>query len=156
MNHESLVAQFEVLLPLAVSWATEQEQRILRDGVALSDAQLADAYAIRVKAPAQIRVLRVGCIPRPSDPQLRAACDAIDFLTPATRGLTLRYGIFLRSDCWDDRALLRHELAHTAQYERLGGIDAFLRKYLFECVTVGYAAAPLEHEAIAVTARLAE
>ena len=50
--------------------------------------------------------------------------------------------------------LIVHELAHSAQYERLGGILPFLRRYLFECLTVGYAAAPLEVEAIAVTARV--
>ena len=156
MNRESLLAEFEVVLPLAVAWATEQEERILRDGVALSEAEVADAYAIGVQEPQQVRLLRVNSVPRPLHPQLRAACDAIDFLTPATRGLTLRYGIFIRSDCWNDRSLIVHELAHTAQYERLGGIDAFLRKYLFECVTVGYPAAPLEQEAIAATARLSE
>jgi hypothetical protein len=45
-----------------------------------------------------------------------------------------------------------HELAHVAQYERLGGILSFLRKYLFECLTMGYVASPLELEAIAATA----
>ena len=82
------------------------------------------------------------------------ACDAIEFLTPATRGLALQYGIFIRSDCWRERTLIAHELVHTAQYERLGGILPFLRKYLFECVTIGYPEAPLEQEAIIQSARL--
>ena len=93
-------------------------------------------------------------IPRPSQPQLKAACDAIDFLTPATRGLTLGYGIFIRSDCWGDRLLVVHELVHVAQYESFGGILPFLHRYLFECLTVGYSAALLEQEAIAVAARV--
>ena len=46
-----------------------------------------------------------------------------------------------------------HELAHVTQYDRLGGILPFLRKYLFECLTMGYESAPLELEAIAVAAR---
>jgi len=45
-------------------------------------------------------------------------------------------------------------LVHVAQYERSGGILPFLRRYLFECLTVGYSASPLELEAIAVTARV--
>ena len=85
--------------------------------------------------------------------QLKAACDAIDFLTPTTRGLTLGYGIFIRSDWWGDRSLIVHELAHVAQYERLGGILPFLRRYLFECLTMRYTAAPLELEAIAVPSK---
>src|SRR5436190_16437960 len=117
MNSESLLAQFDALLPLAAAWATEQEQKILRDGVSLSAGEIADACAIGVQGPDRIRLLQVETIPRPSQPQLKAACDAIDFLTPATRGLTLGHGIFIRSDCWRDRLLVVHELVHIAQYE---------------------------------------
>jgi hypothetical protein len=152
VNQESLLAQFEELLPLAVAWADEEQQKILSNGVPLLKREMADALAIGVKESSRIRLLQVETIPRPSQPQLRAACDAIDFLTPATRGLTLGYGIFIRLDCWENRLLVVHELAHVAQYERLGGILPFLRRYLFECLTVGYSAAPLELEAIAVTA----
>ena len=154
MNSESLLAQFDALLPLAAAWATEQEQKILRDGVSLSADEIADACAIGVQGPDRIRRSRVETIPRPSQPQLKAACDAIDFLTPATRGLTLGHGIFIRSDCWRDRLLVVHELVHIAQYERAAGILPFLHRYLFECLTVGYSASPLELEAIAVTARV--
>jgi hypothetical protein len=38
--------------------------------------------------------------------------------------------------------------------KELGGILPFLRRYLFEYLTVGYAAAPLELEAIAIAARV--
>jgi hypothetical protein len=154
MNQESLLAQFEMLLPLAAAWAGEEEQQILRDGVPLSEKEIGDARAIGVQSRDRVRLLRVATMPRPSQPQLKGACDAIDFLTPATRGLTLGHGIFIRSDCWRDPLLVVHELAHVAQYERLGGILPFLRKYLFECLTMGYAAAPLELEAIAVAARV--
>ena len=154
MTHESVLSQFELLIPLAVTWATEQEQRILFDGVPLSEKEVDDARSVGVREPERIRLLRVDTIPRPSQPELKAACDTIDFLTPATRGLTLGYGIVIQSDCWRDRLLVVHEFAHVAQYERLGGILPFLRRYLFECLTVGYSAAPLELEAIAVTARI--
>jgi hypothetical protein len=134
--------------------ATEQERKILREGIALSEQEVADAKAVGVKERQRVRLLEVETITRPSQPQLRAACEAIDFLTPATRGLTLGHGIFIRSDCWRDRSLVVHELVHVAQYERLGGILPFLRRYLFECLTVGYSAALLELEAIAVTERV--
>ena len=154
MNQQSPLAQFDALLPLAADWAAEQEHKILRDGVLLSDKEVADARAVGVKEPDRVRLLRIETIPRPSQPQLRAACDAIDFLTPATRGLTLGYGVFIRSDCWGDRLLIVHELVHVAQYERFGGILPFLRRYLYECLTLGYSAAPLEGEAIATTVRV--
>src|ERR1051326_6248924 len=132
MNSQALLAQFENLLPLAAAWATEQEQEILRDGVPLSSEEIDDAGAVGIQDPNRVRLLRVDTIPRPAQPQLKAACDAIDFLTPATRGLTLGHGIFVRSDCWRDRLLVVHELVHVAQYEKLGGIHPFLRRYLYE------------------------
>ena len=146
--------QFEVLLPLACQWAAAQEERILANGEPLSAAQLEDARLVGVSHPEHVRLLNAPVIPIPEHPALRAAAQAMQFITPLTRGLTLRYGIFIRSDCRGDRALVVHELVHTAQYERLGGFEPFLRQYLSECLTIGYPAAPMEQEVIAATARL--
>lgn len=154
MDRQSLIAQFETLLPVAVEWATEQERRLLREGVPLSETEIADARTIGVREPKRVRLLQLDSVPTPRDSILKAAANAIHFLSPATRGLTLQYGIFIRSDCWRERSLVVHELVHTAQYERLGGILPFLRKYLFECVTIGYPEAPMEQEAIAVASRI--
>ncbi len=147
MNRQALFAQFETLLPLAAEWVAGQEQFILREGVPLCAEEIADAKAIGVRAPERVRLLRVESVPVPSHPQLKAGTDAIHFISPETRGLTLQYGIFIRWDWWRDRALLAHELVHTEQYERLGGILPFLQQYLHECLTIGYANAPMELEA---------
>jgi hypothetical protein len=156
MDRRSLIAQFEKLLPLAADWAKSVEHRILREGVPLTEPEMTDAVAIGVREPERVRLLSLASVPTPDNLALRAAAAAIQFLTPATRGLTLRHGIFVRSDCWRERELIAHELAHTAQYERLGGILPFLRQYLMECLTVGYLNSPLEHEAIAAVNRLRE
>lgn len=154
MDRHFLIAHFGTLLPLAVKWATAVECRILREGVPLSEQGLSDARVLGVREPDRVRLLALARVPMPRNLTLRAAAAAIQFLTPATCGLTLRYGIFIRSDCWGDRNLVAHELAHTAQYERLGGIEAFLRQYLSECLTIGYPDAPMEQEAIAAVSRL--
>ena len=154
MNRETLLAQFEKLIPLAAGWAAEQERLILRDGVPLNEEETADAEEIGVQDPDRVRLLSLDVVPTPQDPILRAAAAAIHFLTPETRGLTLQYAIFIRSDCWRNRSLIAHELVHTAQYERFGGILPFLDQYLFECITIGYPDAPLEQEAIEVAARV--
>lgn len=67
-----------------------------------------------------------------------------------TIGMALGYGIYLQRAYAGDRALLLHELAHVAQYERLGR-RRFLRRYLRECLTHGYPFSELEAEARAVT-----
>jgi hypothetical protein len=50
MNQQSVLSQFEMLLPLAATWAIEQEQEILRDGVPLSEKEVGDARALVFKA----------------------------------------------------------------------------------------------------------
>jgi len=86
-----------------------------------------------------------------SDAQL---ADTTQLISALTGGLTLRYGIFIRSDCRFNRAMVVHELGHTAQYERLGGFESFLRQYLSQCLTIGYPEAPMEQEVISLTARI--
>lgn len=154
MDRQFLVAHFEKVLPLAARWAAAVERRILREGVPLSEREMEDAKSVGVRAPEKVRLLALAGVPQPADLTLKAAAAAIQFLTPETRGLALRHGIFVRNDCWGERALIAHELVHTAQYERLGGIRPFLREYLHECLTMDYPAGLLEQEAIAATARL--
>ena len=125
--------QFELLLPLACQWAAAQEQRICSHGQALSDAQGADARLAGVAEPERVRLLYVPEIPIPENPALR---------------------IFIRSDCRFNRAMVVHELGHTAQYERLGGFESFLRQYLSQCLTIGYPEAPMEQEVISLAARI--
>ncbi len=141
-------------MPLAARWAEALERRILREGLPLNDEELADARDLGVLEPTRVRLLCLARMPGPGNILLKTAAAAVQFLTPATRGLALRYGIFIRADCWRERGLIAHELAHTAQYERLGGIEPFLRQYLAEYLTVGYPAGPMEQEAIAAAGRL--
>ena len=79
---------------------------------------------------------------------LREAAEITGLISERTAGLALRYGIFIRSESWGERILLVHYLAHTAQYERLGGFQPFLKQYLHECIIPpGYPFGPLEQEA---------
>jgi hypothetical protein len=147
--------QFEMLLPLAAAWAAEQERVILQSGVPLTEAQLADARHVGVLSPERVRLLRVTQVPMPKHPALAVAAAATNLISPSTGGLTLRYGIFIRTDCWGQRLLIVHELIHVTQYERFGGFEAFLRPYLTECITPpGYPNGPMEKEAITRSEKL--
>jgi hypothetical protein len=55
-------------------------------------------------------------IPIPKHPALAAAASISGLISPLTGGLTVRYGIFVRADCWWQRELVVHELVHTSQY----------------------------------------
>ena len=144
--------QLQELLPLACEWAATQEERILAAGEPLSDAQLSDARLAGVSAPERVRILHLATVPIPEHPMLRQAAELTGLISPVTAGMALRYGIFIRADCRGERALLVHELGHTAQYERLGGFRPFLERYLLECLTIGYPEAPLEQEVVELTA----
>jgi hypothetical protein len=140
--------QFEMLLPLACAWASEQERAILRSGTALTDSQIEDAVRVGVAQPERIRLLRVEEIPTPAHPALAAAANATGLISPLTAGLTVRYGIFICAVYSGERSLIVHECVHTMQYERLGGFEGFLRPYLLECITFpSYPYGPLEQEA---------
>jgi hypothetical protein len=141
----------KLVLPLACAWARKQECVILRDGVALTPNQILDAKRVGIVVPEKVRLRVVDQIPYSLHPILRFAGQKTGLISNSTIGLTLRYGIFIRSDHWGERRLLVHELAHTAQYERLGGFRAFLEAYLLECITPpGYPFGELEMEAKSV------
>lgn len=141
-------AAIQVILPMACAWAEKQEQVIVRSGVALSPALFTDAIHVGVSRPESIRLLAVEKVPPlPLYPWMRKAGERLGLIPRYTAGMSVRYGIFIRSDWWGHRGLIVHELAHTAQYERLGGFRPFLEVYLLECVTPGYPFGSLEREA---------
>lgn len=141
-------------LPLAASYAEEQEAVILRDGTPLNPQQVLDAQQAGVKDPARIRVLKVDAIPTPTQPALAKANEYVGMINAQSTSVTYGYGVFLRQDVADNRAALVHELVHVGQYERLGNITEFLKAYLQECLTVGHAHSPLEREAIDGTRKI--
>jgi hypothetical protein len=154
VQSQKLTNPFETVLRFATEWAREQEQRILREGQPLSADQIADARAAGVREPERVRVLPVDEIPAPPGPILKAVSAQVEFLPVAPSGLTFQYGIFLRADRVQDRYLVAHELVHTSQYERLGGIVPFLRDYIKECSTLGYRESSLEREANEIAAQI--
>jgi hypothetical protein len=144
----NLLAQLTTLLPLAAKWVEEQEATILANGTPLTSQALADGKAVGVAHPEKIRVIYGPSMPVPADPFLLQVGKEIGLIGPNITGMSFRYGIFLRNDGRHDRRLLAHECAHTAQYERLGGILQFLTQYGQECLSLGYPGSPLEQEAL--------
>jgi hypothetical protein len=142
-----LPAKLKLILPLACLWVKRQEFLILRAGVPLSSALIVAARNIGIEFPERVRLQKVTEVP-PLHPFVRLGARKMGFYSNSTCGMSLRYGIFIRSDNWNTRSLVIHELAHTHQYERLGGVRPFLRQYLYEClVSPGYPFGPLEQEA---------
>ena len=145
--------QLEALLPRAADWVADMETDVLRNGEALNETELGFARRIGIATPEKIRLMRVECMPQPSDPTLAWAANETGLLGPSVAGVTFRYAIFVRSDFWRELRLVIHEMPHTHQYERIGGILPFLKQYISECVTAGYDNSPLELEARAVERR---
>jgi hypothetical protein len=153
-NTNLLLRLLPVLLPLAVRWAEREEKRILRKGVALVEPHLSDARIVGVEYPERIRLLKVRSIPPPSNPILKFAAHTTGLVSQDSAGMALRYGILIREEFSGDRNLNAHECVHTSQYERLGGFNAFLSRYLRECLECGYPEAPLEQEAMLKSAEI--
>lgn len=150
-----LTILFPLLLPIAVQWVKWHERRILREGQPLSVAGLADALKMGVREPHRIRVMAVERIPLLNGRALRWLSRWVPEISAHTVGLSLRYGIYVRSKYGSDRHLLAHECVHCGQYERHGGnIGKFLHAYFSECIEWGYASSPMEQEAILKSSRL--
>jgi hypothetical protein len=152
-TNRSAAALLPLFLPLAAKWVRVREREALELGVPLDSQQLSDARLVGVHAPERVRLLNVPSVPVFKHPLLRPIACVLRNAFAGTAGITLRYGILIREDCWGDRRLVVHELAHVAQYERLGGITPFLRIYLRECLMTGYPNGALEREAIEAAAR---
>ena len=135
-----------VILPFACAWARRQESIIFRTGVPLPPAEIITAKRLGILHPERVRLRAVSQVP-PLNWLLRWLGQKLGVVSGQTIGMALRYGIFIREEHWGDRRLLAHELAHVAQYERLGGFHGFLKQYLQECINPGYPLGDLEHEA---------
>lgn len=151
-----ILSQFNFLLPQVCDYVASHEKLILDKGIPLNADQKIDAYQIGVKNIEKVRVMKVDKIPLPTHPILKTGVKLTNLLSPHTAGITFRYGIYIRSDCWNKRRLLVHELTHTMQYERIGGILPFLEKYLRECLTVGYPNGSMELEAIEMERKICD
>ena len=135
-----------ILLPIVCAWVRRHEKRIVRNGTGLTENEMVDARRIGVMHPERVRVCIVETIPPRLNSFLVPLASRFGVAPSATIGMALGYGIFIRSDFARSRGLLLHELAHTAQYERLG-FRGFLGQYLHECLTCGYPGGALEQEA---------
>jgi hypothetical protein len=134
------------LLPHAIAWVHAQEFKILASGRALTDIETKLAVAVGVHDPARVRIKLVRQMPAPADPELRAIASQTGLIGPHTGGITMGHGIYLLNGQVSNR-LVSHELRHVHQYEAAGSIATFLRTYLEQIATVGYARAPLELDA---------
>lgn len=134
------------VVPLVCAWARRYEALILRCGEPLSEEALADARRAGVCHPERVRKLVVDSVPPRLPLWLRTMANRLRWGPVTTAGMALGYGIFVREDVRENRALLIHELAHIAQYERLG-FRTFLKEYLHQCVRTGYPQGELEAEA---------
>lgn len=143
-------SELNYLLPIASSWVEEQESYILENGIPLNQTILKNSQILGIKGIKNVRILPVEEIPLPINDILKNAITRLGFIGKDTIGIAFRYGIYVKTFHQNDAKLLIHELTHTVQYERAGGISLFLKQYVQECIEFGYPNGILEQEAINV------
>ncbi len=131
---------------IGARWVARQEREIARGGRALTPRQRAEAVGLGVREPDRVRVQYFRDFPSGLPGWLGWAGPLVRRAARGTEGMALGHGILLRADRAADPVLLRHELVHVAQYERLG-VRGFLRAYLWEWWVAGYPHGSLEIEA---------
>lgn len=104
------------------NWSEKWETHILQHGFPLDATQEADARGVGVTSPERVRILVVPNVPMPHHPLLFSTLIESKLFSPEANGLTLGYGIFIKSTSIGFRYWVTHELAHVAQYEKFGGL----------------------------------
>ena len=139
-----IVASF--FTPLVHRWLLRQEAFISRQGRPLTAAETNSARRIGLNDPARVRIQTVDRIPQPGGWLLKVIARFSRVALADPVALTAGHGIYLKAELENDPVVIRHELAHVGQYERLGR-RAFLQQYIRDCLAAGYTASPLEVEA---------
>lgn len=135
-----------------VLWAKAVEAMVLERGRPLAGVECDDAKAMGVRESENVRVLETEVW---SFPESLMNLMGIEGCTNPSMSIaaTLGRAIIVRKNLFGAlRLVLRHELAHVEQYERMGGIEPYLKEYFEQCRSFGYHAAPLEREAVAKAA----
>lgn len=135
-----------ILMPLVHRWILRHERKIRRKGRPLTRAERAGARDIGLTDSGRVRILVVDRIPLPAGWLRRRIARFSPVVLADPVALTAGHGIYLCRSRQEQRVVLRHELAHVRQYERLGQ-RAFLRRYIRDCLLEGYHDSPLEREA---------
>lgn len=116
-------------------------------GRKLSDEEMSWAKQIGIAYPEKIRILNVTRIPTPVPNFVENMLQHKGYPAGTAAGMCMRYGIYAKESHADRKSIIAHELVHTHQFERLGGLWHFLYIYLKETMILGYAHSPLEKEA---------
>jgi hypothetical protein len=139
--------QLASLIPVVIEWAENESAKVLSLGVPLNEIETDYAKKIGIQFPEKVRLLKTAAIPNPPHPELLkiAAEKGLDWAQLG--GMTLGYAIFIQDNFWRNTQLVVHELAHTFQYERHGGLS-LLRQFVLEYFIDGYHNSSLEREAV--------
>lgn len=140
-------SKLKPLLPEAVAWYRQIEQDYHDQGRPLNKIEQQIARQLGVKNPTQVRIVVLDEFPFPDkDSVLYKVGLKYGLVSSNIAGRTHGNTILLKPDYQDNARIIRHELVHTAQVDRMGHYN-FLQQYFIEMATVGYDAAPLEQEA---------
>lgn len=139
-------AKIEELLPKVEAWYSQSERQLSPTGRPLSDDETASALALGVKNPHLVRVVVREDFPMPTDETLVLDAKKWGIQTGAEGGRCIGYVVLLKPRVASNPVVLRHELVHVGQQDRMGRTN-FLRRYLTELELMGYARSPLELEA---------
>jgi hypothetical protein len=133
------------ILPAVIPWAEANRANVLAHGRELTPDETAFASKIGILRPDLVRVLTVAQMPPPPEGLELLSKDLLDIEMAA--GLTLGYGILI-TEGHETPRLIRHELGHVLQVERVGDMMTFLALYLEQVLHYGYHQAPFEVEAV--------
>ena len=143
---QSVQTKIDRLFPRALAWYERVEAELLQQGRKLRSEEVNAARKLGVLDPDRVRIVVLETFPMPEDDELRGQAERYGMGSSFEGGRTFGYAIMLKPEYADYSNIIRHELAHVAQHDRMGR-NAFIRRYLVEMEMMGYSRSPLELEA---------
>ncbi len=148
-SQETLV-RIDKILDEAVLFVRKSETEVLSDGRGLNPEEIEYASKLGINQPERIRIKYARKFPIPENNALLKEFKELGFGSWFEGGRTNGYGIFIKPRFAKNKSIIEHELVHVLQMQRMG-LQAFLKQYLIEAMTVNYFNMPLEVEAFEKT-----
>lgn len=141
-----LLEKAEALLPEAEEYRLKIDAMADREGRQLSISEVEYANSLGIIATEKIRVLVVNRFPLPETSSLKREFKKAGINSIFSGGFTVGSTIMLKPKYRNHPDILKHELVHVHQYERLG-FEGMFKRYYIEGNLVSYFNRPLEKEA---------
>lgn len=141
-----LIDKVDLLLPEAEAYSNKIRKLALSKGRQLKEQEVAYAKELGIKRTGDIRILVLSEFPSPDTGLLLRLFKKERINSIYVGGYTVDHVIMIKEAYSQNENIIKHEMVHVLQFERLGFSKMF-KQYYLESQLLPYLTRPLEKEA---------